>query len=274
MIPEALVSAVKQKKAILFAGAGLSCTLGLPLFDALTAHLRARLDLENGRQFDFPALAEYYLLQKPEAAAELFQWMKNTWHPGNIDIRSSEVHNYILDLDLPVIYTTNHDSWLECAYSARGKAFKKVVGVRDLAETHPKETEIIKFHGDFEDPSSIVLTESKFLSRMSLDQPLDIRLRSDSLARPILFVGYSVSDPNIRYLLFKLRELWAQHSDGRKKPASYVLMIKRQPVQERLLLERGVEPIVWEEPNPNQALAHFFAALAHAVAQREGVGAS
>ncbi len=259
-IPETLVAAIRERKAILFAGAGLSCSLGLPLFDVLTSYLGEQLGLETSNDVDFPILAEYYLLQTQQSGERrLFEWMKQTWHPLDIDISASQAHNYILDLDFPVIYTTNYDSWLECAFDVRQKPYRKIISVTDLADTGPNETEIIKFHGDFDDPSSIVLTESNFLRRMALDDPLDIRLRSDSLAKPILFVGYSISDPNIRFLLFKLQQLWAQNSETRRKPNSYVLMVERNELQERLLLERGVQPIVVsEECDASAGLTGFF----------------
>jgi hypothetical protein len=263
-IPETLVTAIKQKRAILFAGAGLSSSLGLPLFDALTDHLAKELGIEQRANTDFPILAEYYLLQTSRHE-DLFNWMRQTWHPENIRIRDSEAHNDILDLDFPVIYTTNYDSWLERSFEARGKAFRKIINVKDLADSKPGETEIIKFHGDFNAPSTIVLTESDFLRRMSLDEPLDIRLRSDSLARPILFAGYSLSDPNIRYLLYRLRQLWSQHTDENVKPSSYILMLERNEIQERLLRERDVEPILFEQDDPSAGLTKFFKALRAAV---------
>jgi SIR2-like domain len=270
IIPEALVQAVRERKAVLFVGAGLSCTLGLPLFDVLTSYLGSQLNLPDWERYEFPALTEYYLLEK-SSSDELFRWMRERWHPDDIDITASKAHNCILDLDFPVLYTTNYDSWLECAFAARGVPFRKILNVNNLAEACTNETEIIKFHGDFDDPTSIVLTESSFLQRMSLDGPLDIRLRSDSLARPLLFAGYSVSDPNIRYLLFRLQQLWAGYSEPSKKPKSYILMVERNEVQERILCERGIEPIVLEESDASLGLIHFFEALLQAV-QSDHVG--
>src|SRR3954467_10878554 len=84
MIPETLVQAVRGRKAILFAGAGLSCTLGLPLFDVLTSYLGSQLNLPDWKRYDFPALAEYYLLQT-SASDELFRWMRKQWHRDDID---------------------------------------------------------------------------------------------------------------------------------------------------------------------------------------------
>ncbi|MBV8550728.1 MAG: SIR2 family protein [Acidobacteriaceae bacterium] len=266
-IPEALVSAVAARKAILFAGAGLSCSLGLPLFDVLEAYLGKQLDLKDWNDYDFPILAEYFLLARQGTGRnELLRWMQEVWHPDGLDISRSRIHERIVKLNFPVIYTTNYDSWIECAFAARGRAFRKVIGVSDLVERKPDEVEIIKFHGDFDDPDSIVLTESSFLSRMSLEGPLDIRLRADSLARPLLFVGYSLSDPNIRFLLFKLQELWEQHSEEKNKPpASYIVMVERNAVQERLLIQRGVHPIVAEADNATAALQMFFETLSDEV---------
>jgi hypothetical protein len=263
-LPDSLISSVRSRRAILFAGAGVSCVLGLPLFDTLTAYLRERLNIQNGKDFDFPLLSEYYLLET-DRENELFEWMRKTWQPPGIDIRTSKVHSCIVDLDFPVIYTTNYDIWIECAFAARGKPFRKIVSVTDLAQSTANETEIIKFHGDLDDRSSIILTESSFLRRMSLEEPLDIRLRSDSLAQPILFVGYSLSDPNIRYLLYKLRQLWAQYSEEQRRPKSYILLPEVNKIQERLLVERGVEPIIAEDSDPTAGLIRFFEALRDAV---------
>jgi hypothetical protein len=265
-LPENLVSAIKRKQVILFAGAGLSSHLGLPLFNVLKSHLGEQLGLRNWHELDFPELAEYYLLQT-ENPQELWTWMRSTWHPGEIDVLASHPHRCIVDLGFPVIYTTNYDSWLEETFQRAGKPFRKIVDVANLAETRTGETEIIKFHGDFDNPDTIVLAESSFLRRMSLDEPLDIRLRADSLAKPILFIGYSMRDPNIRYLLFKLRQLWQLTATTSKKPTSYLLLSDGNEVQQCLLRQRGIEPILTPSPDVNTGLRCFFRSLAAAVKQ-------
>ena len=174
----------------------------------------------------------------------------------------------IVDLDFSTIYTTNYDRWLEKAYEARGKSYRKITNVGDL--THPLDgaTEVIKFHGDFEDDASLVLTEANYFRRMSFETPLDIRLRADSLARPLLFVGYSMHDMNTRYLLFRLQELWQSSDCIGRRPVSYVLMTQSQPAQETVLRSRGVEPLVWEDEDPGRATRLFLERLLQAA--REG----
>ena len=268
-IPEPLIEAVRRREVILFAGGGISQNLGLPDFRTLIQYLAQQLGMSSdGLSLnDYPVIAEAYVQSSGKLGA-LRSWMDTTWHPSTTEVAHSDVHNLIVDLDFSTIYTTNYDRWLEKAYEARAKSYRKITNVGDL--THPLDgaTEIIKFHGDFEDDASLVLTEANYFRRMSFETPLDIRLRADSLARPLLFVGYSMHDMNTRYLLFRLQELWQSSDCVGRRPVSYVLMTQSQPAQETVLRSRGVEPLVWEDEDPGRATRLFLERLLQAA--REG----
>jgi hypothetical protein len=268
-IPESLIESVRRREVILFAGGGISQNLGLPDFSELIKHLAEQLGM-GGEDFslnDYPVVAEAYIRSSGKMGA-LRSWMDTTWHPSSIDVSGSAVHNLIVDLNFNTIYTTNYDRWLEKAFDARGKKYRKITNVADL--THPLDdcTEIIKFHGDFEDDDSLVLTEASYFKRMGFETPLDIRLRADSLARPLLFVGYSLQDMNTRYMLFRLQELWENSDFASRRPVSYVLMTQSQPAQETVLRSRGVEPLVWEDEDPGRATRLFLEMLLKGVRER------
>lgn len=264
-IPEFLVDSVRRREVILFAGGGISQNLGLPDFNELISYLAEQLGMTGGdfSLNDYPVVAEAYIQTSGKMGA-LRSWMDTTWHPSTIDVSKSAVHNLIVDLNFSTIYTTNYDRWLEKAFDAQGKKYRKITNVADL--THPRDdsTEIIKFHGDFEDDDSLVLTEASYFRRMSFETPLDIRLRADSLARPLLFVGYSLQDMNTRYPLFRLQELWEQSKCAGRRPMSYVLMTQSQPAQETVLRSRGVEPLVWQDEDPGRATRLFLEKLREA----------
>lgn len=251
---DTLAEAIRERRMILFVGGGISQSLGLPDFSALVRHMRHGEQLEDGDSSvrDYPILAEAYVLREGKIGS-LRSWMDSTFHPSSIDIRRSEVHNLIVDLDFPIIYTTNYDRWLEAAYEARGKPFHKVVSVADLTRSDSRTPEIIKFHGDFDDDESIVLTETSYFRRMSFESPLDLRLRSDSLARPLLFLGYSLHDVNTRYLLWKLQQLWDNSAWAEHRPPSYILMTEHSPAQATVLRHRGIEPLILESSDPGAA---------------------
>jgi len=82
----------------------------------------------------------------------------------------------------------------------------------------------LSLHGDFDDDSSLVLTESSYFERLSFESPLDIKLRYDSIGKSLLFIGYSLSDINIRYLLYKLQRLWAESDYSGVRPVSYIFV--------------------------------------------------
>jgi hypothetical protein len=159
--------------------------------------------------------------------------MDVTWHRPEVDVRDSRIHRLIVELSFPIVYTTNYDRWLEKAYDAHEKEYTKIVNVGDLLKAREGVTQIVKFHGDFDSDESLVLTESSFFERLDFENPLDIKLQSDVLGRPILFIGYSLSDINIRYQVFKLQRLW--------------------------------EPIISQDEDPGRGLAQFLCDLLKAV---------
>ncbi|UWZ81656.1 SIR2 family protein [Occallatibacter riparius] len=253
-----LVQAVAEHRLILFVGGGVSQNLGVPDFKTLVHHMASDLGFAgNYSVADYSVVAEAYLVKHAQLGA-LRSWMDTNWHPSSINIAKSELHNLIVDLDFPVIYTTNYDRWLEKSFEGRRKPLHKVTNTADLTVPADGRTEIIKFHGDLEDDDSLVLTESSYFQRMLFETPLDIRLRSDSLARPLLFVGYSLHDVNTRYLLFRLQELWKNSPHASHRPMSYILMTERNQAQEIVLKSRGVLPIALDERDPGRATTVFL----------------
>lgn len=257
-----LVEAIAARRLILFVGGGVSQNLGLPDFKTLVAHIAKEMGFAPGTASvaDYAVIAEAYLVRHAQLGA-LRSWMDTTWHPSSIRIEKSELHNLIADLDFPTIYTTNYDRWLEKSFEKRGKPFHKITNAADLTIPGDGHTEIIKFHGDFQDDDSLVLTESSYFQRMSFETPLDIRLRSDSLARPLLFVGYSLHDMNTRYLLYRLQELWKNSPHADQRPASYILMTEHSEAQEIVLKSRGILPVTIDRDDPGRGTTEFLREL-------------
>src|SRR5207248_1708370 len=263
---DALVTAIQDRRLILFVGGGISQSLGLPDFRELVEHIALDLGFDTNRVSvsDYQVVAEAYVAKHGKLGA-LRNWMNTTWHPSTIDISKSEIHNLILDLDFPIIYTTNYDRWLEMAFEARGKPYHKIASMADLADFQHVGTEIIKFHGDFEDDDSLVLTETSYFQRMSFESPLDIRLRADCLARPILFIGYSLHDVNTRYLLFRLQELWNNTAYSQQRPKSFIFTVDDDPAQAAVLQSRGIEPILAPQTDPKESAKTFLRELVRRV---------
>src|SRR5262245_50502450 len=107
-----LVQAMRDHRVILFVGAGVSQNLGLPSFAGLINHLAEEFGYDPeiyATHGDYLALAEYYSLEKG-SIGPLRSWMDRTWH-SHVDLTKSEIHRLIVDLEFPIIYTTNYDTW-------------------------------------------------------------------------------------------------------------------------------------------------------------------
>jgi hypothetical protein len=261
---EELKGAIKKKQAILFAGAGVSAVLGAPTWGELINHIGEELGFESdvfrSLSTNYLTLAEFYKIKRG-SIGPLRSWMDKSWNFSEEQIKSSRVHELIVELGFQTIYTTNYDSNIERAFHVHGEKARKIVNVKDFLSAEQDERQVIKLHGDFEDDDSIVLTETDYFDRLSFESPLDIRLRSDVLARPILFIGYSLSDINVRMLLHKLWETWNSSPHRIHKPDSYVFLPTPNEIEEKVLAQWGVKTLVGEDPDPAKSLENFLAEL-------------
>lgn len=257
---EQLLSSFKKGNVILFVGAGVSMNLGLPSWRALIDKIAEELGYDADIYQTFGnnyALAEYYKLKKGNIG-QLRSWMDRKWHSDSIDISTSKVHEYIAKAEFPIIYTTNYDRWIEKALSNYNMPYNKITSVADLTEVDRNSTQIIKFHGDFDDDSSIVLGETSYFERLEFETPLDIKLRADVLGKSVLFIGYSLDDINLRFLFYKLTKLWKNSANGRTQPRSYIFSPIPNPIQETILEQWGIDVISSETEDLGYALEEFL----------------
>jgi hypothetical protein len=253
----------KKGRVILFVGAGVSENLGIPTWPKFIDKIAEDLDYDSevfNTYGDFLALAEYYRL-KFGNLGQLRSWLDKEWHNSTIDISKSLIHKYIANGNFPLIYTTNYENWLECAHDYYKVKYNKIVSVSDISKIDSRLKEIIKFHGDFTNDSSIVLDETSYFKRLQFESPLDIKLRSDVLGKSVLFIGYSLSDVNIRHLFFKLSTLWDSHGNGMKRPKSFLFASKYNPIQALILENWGIETIDSDIDEPGPALENFLKEL-------------
>ncbi len=255
-----LVASYRERNVILFVGAGVSKNLGLSTWSELIDHIADELgyDPEIYKSFgDSLALAEYYRI-KTGSIGPLRSWMDTNWHSANVDLQSSEIHKFIANSKFPMVYTTNYDRWLEKSYELYDKKYTKIAGVSDIAKIKEGVTQVIKFHGDFDNDDTIVLDESSYYERLEFETPLDIKLRSDVLGKSVLFIGYSLTDVNLRFLFYKLAKLWKANNGGGVQPRSYVFTHRPNPIQETILDQWGIKMLTSKESDPQKALLEFL----------------
>lgn len=258
-----LASKLAKRQVILFVGAGVSASLGLPSYAELIRQLGEELDFD-GQIFeglgDYLTLAEYYHLEKNGLQA-LQRHLQKKWKKTRQEVAQAAVHRAIVELGCDLIYTTNFDGFLEQAHRGMNKRYRAIRSAKSMVDLDEDAVHIVKLHGDLSSPKTMVFTETSYFERLSFESPLDLKLRADALGKSLLFIGYSLSDINIRYLLFRLQRVWEREEKAELRPKSYLFMTRPNPVQERVLKERHVIPIVAENTDPAASLAAFLKAL-------------
>ena len=260
---EDLAAKLAKGQVIPFVGAGVSMALGLPSYAALIRELGDHVGFD-GPIFeglgDYLTLAEYYHLEK-SGLLELQRHLQAKWKKSQKEVVASPVHRALVGLGCKLIYTTNFDGFIEQAHRGLNQRYRTIRSAQDMVDLHDDRVHIVKLHGDLSSPSTMVFTETSYFERLSFEAPLDVKLRADALGKSLLFIGYSLSDINIRYLLFRLQRQWEKEAKPELRPKAYVFMGRPNAVQSKVLRSRGVEPIVTETTNPGASLSDFLTAL-------------
>ena len=213
-VPPQLGRSLRGKDCVVFVGAGVSCQAGLPSWDQLLSDMKTRLveiaTQNRGKEQERKFLAKADALEIAERFRERVTAEEyNTFLMDRFKSRKnpSVLHGLIAQLPVPFFVTTNFDMLLELAIYSKSGAFPQVctrydqvVSARAAGAPH-----VIKLHGTIQDLSTIVFTESQY-ARLQVEQEalLDY-LRQHLDTSVVLFVGYSLTDPDFRALLSRSR---------------------------------------------------------------------
>jgi hypothetical protein len=258
----------REGRLIPFIGSGFSKPLGLPDWRGMVAEIGLRVGFEEELFFlhgSYPQLLEYLKTYHHSEWKDFIQAMRVKFdsEPVHAKRKSSKTHQALAELDLQRIYTTNYDSHIENALSDRGKNVIALASLEDFVKkvNDNINCEIIKFHGTLVDEDSMILTETQYFERMALDEAVDQKLRADILSNNFLFMGYSFSDANIRYIWYKIHKLKSLQKTYSKDLAlrkSYYVTFGNEPVQSQLLKKWDIKTINLDPVDPNSSLADFL----------------
>lgn len=125
-------------------------------------------------------------------------------------------------INIEGIITTNWDTLLEDIFPD----FKRVIGQDELIHSNPFGIgEIFKIHGCCSSPESLILTDEDYQGFNSKNAYLAAKLVTYFVENPVIFIGYSLSDPNVTEILTSIVKcLGEEHFD---KLSSQFIFIQR-----------------------------------------------
>lgn len=201
----------------------------------------ARKLVKQGRLLEAAELLRGLAIEQGKEQDFLEHIIRSVDGPIADPFRPATIHNAILDLTPLTIITTNYDRVLE---RAAGTGFSYLNAESDEIGRSVRVGRpiVIQMHGVVTEPQSLVLGRSDYTTvRRSGAHALEV-VEALFTTRTALFVGYSLSDPDMQLLLENVL-------GGREGPGShYILSPKLRPHEAQLLRYcYGLAPIQYHD---------------------------
>lgn len=203
-IPKLLLKDIVSNRCIPFVGAGFSLnatsTDGVEIPDWNGLGERAAEYLSANKDIGpIEALSQY---EEKYSRANLIEMIARELHIN--DIFPGETHLKFCRLHFDLVCTTNFDFLLENAYgeiySNKGKPYHVISNENRLSMFLGEETTILKLHGDFNDPSKMVVTENDYDLYIANNPLFTTYIANLLITRTPLLIGYSLNDPDLRMI--------------------------------------------------------------------------
>lgn len=199
-----LIDAIENRNLAVFAGAGLSIPAGYVNWKQLLQPIADELDLDiNREENNLVQLAQYHCNMNQSNRGKINQLLVNEF---SRKASLTENHRILARLPVETFWTTNYDKMIESALLDVGKIPDVKYNNKQLAFTVPRRDAIVyKMHGDIDHPSETILTKDDYESYHVKMQPFLNALSGDLVSKTFLFLGFSFTDPNLDYILSRVR---------------------------------------------------------------------
>ena len=195
--------ALQNGNAAIFAGAGLSREYGYVNWKELLRNVAEEIYLDVDKEFDLVDVAQYYFNQYGRNAINnliLNEFITKVSNNSSLDILSR--------LPIDTFWTTNYDQLIEKTLESDGKIVDKKVRNEDFSSNIKRKDAIIyKMHGDKDSPNEAILIKDDYETYQDKKELFSTALRGDLLSKTFLFIGFSFDDPNLEYILGRIKVL-------------------------------------------------------------------
>lgn len=203
------LKAINNENAAIFAGAGLSVSTGLVNWKNLLRDIAVELNLDIDKEDDLISLAQYYENEKGGRGSINDKLIEEFTK----DVSESENHRILASLPIKTYWTTNYDDLIEKTIENSGKSTDVKRCTENLATSKPRRDVVVyKMHGDITLSHDAVITKDDYEKYNEKRQLFTTTLQGDLVSKTFLFLGFSFEDPNLEYILSRIRILLGNHT--------------------------------------------------------------
>jgi hypothetical protein len=225
-IPIELINKIQQRKIVVFVGAGLSVSLGMPNWKQLVINILQQLKDKEPKAQGYIDALNRELLEPIEVLGKIESLKTDVIRIFEKEIKKfrkhlkDDLHEKIGKISSKVI-TTNYDDFLE----SNLPYFEKIVYTNSykLSQMSNYSSYILKIHGDIEEPDKCILFPSQYENLYSSSENCPIfELKKIFSDNSLLFIGFGLNDPYINYTLKYINNLYSGFS-----PDHYIITIEK-----------------------------------------------
>ena len=196
------VKDLSENNVAIFAGAGMSKASGYVNWSELLSDIAKEVGLDVNKEHDLISLAQYHANDNRSRAGLIRKILEEFSDQAEF----SENHKILARLPITTYWTTNYDTLIEDSLNEALKVVDVKHKVSQLLNTRPKRDVVVyKMHGDISDPSNAVLIKEQYESYFRTHEQFIVALEGDLVSKTFLFIGFSFTDPNLYYVLSRLR---------------------------------------------------------------------
>ena len=186
------------------------------------------LGLDPKKEHDLVTIAQYHCNQEGGNKTRLTQTIFNHFAPP----KANRDHRILASLPIFTYWTTNYDKLIEKALEEAKKVPDVKYALKQLSVTRPdRDVVVYKMHGDIDHPADAIISKDDYEAYPLKMSAFVSALRGDLVEKTFLFLGFSFTDPNIDFILSRVRVQYEQHQRHHyciQKRVSQRLLTKRK----------------------------------------------
>lgn len=212
--PNNLIEELAYRRCIIFLGAGISASSkndreeSPETWESFLEKIKGKMKnpSDTDKEFVEEMLHKKNYLMALQAIADLCDpgeysaYLKDRYLRGRYE--PSKIHGIIKDLDSKIVITTNFDKIYESLCSKPEYVTLEYTDTRSIiASIKAPENIIIKAHGSIDDTEKIIFTAKQYYNAQEKYPEFYYLLSALFLTHTVIFLGYSLNDPDINLLL-------------------------------------------------------------------------